>query len=212
MIDRNRLNGKKKKNKDLKLSDNKTKFRSLLERCYSGEVRRASAILHSKFPGIKSHDREDIIHNYLMSVEDSMDRFSFPIIGKEIEDTPKLRGFMNVILSRRADDYFRRIYTDRKYKEKLVEEVGLEDCYEDNSVEENEITGIKLDILSVALRSLNTNHRRLLMGYHFEGKSYRELADEFDVTVGTLGFKMNYARNCLAQKLSIGGYTSLAVA
>jgi len=96
----------------------------------------------------------------------------------------------------------RNIYLHRVRDEKRHRVIPLESAGELAAKQDSEVPMIEPERLQAALDELEESFRSPLILYYFEGFSYREIAEQMDLPIGTVMSRLARAKSYLRTKLS----------
>jgi len=96
----------------------------------------------------------------------------------------------------------RNIYLHRVRDEKRHRVIPLESAGELAAKQDSEVPMIEPERLQAALNELEESFRSPLILYYFEGFSYREIAEQMDLPIGTVMSRLARAKSYLRTKLS----------
>ena len=149
------------------------------------ERRKLVSYVRSRIDDAADRDAEDIVQDVMVNLFDKAD-ISIPI--------ENLAAYVYQSLRNRIIDLF------RKRKEVYSLENAVKDSGHDPGeiFENKELQGMVFE----ALESLDADERDLLMATEFDGRSFRELSEEWGVPLGTLLARKSRALKKMRKKLA----------
>lgn len=130
-------------------------------------------------------DAEDIVQDVMLSIFDKAD-VTIPI--------ENLAAYVYRSLRNRVIDVFRK----KKDILSLEDVIGGSKCDTEREVERREL----MDHVFRAIDSLPPGQRGILIATEFEGRSFRELSEEWEVPIGTLLARKSRALQHIREKLT----------
>ena len=130
-------------------------------------------------------DAEDIVQDVMLSIFDKAD-VTIPI--------ENLAAYVYRSLRNRVIDVFRK----KKDILSLEDVIGGSRCDTEREVERKEL----MDHVFRAIDSLPPGQRGILIATEFEGRSFRELSEEWEVPIGTLLARKSRALQHIREKLT----------
>jgi len=113
-----------------------------------------------------------------------------------------LRNWLYRIAVNTAIDMLRK---DKRILPNAVEDLYLMDTQA--GPEAMFLSGEQTELVQGAISTLPDASRAVLILREYEGLSYKEIADTFDIPVGTVMSRLNYARKLLKEKLEVHLYS-----
>jgi len=129
-------------------------------------------------------DAEDIVQDVMLSIFDKAD-VTIPI--------ENLAAYVYQSLRNKVVDIFRK----KKNVVSLEEVIYVAGCDPARAVEKEEL----IEHIFSAMDFLPSEQRAVLIATEFEGRSYRELSEEWNVPMGTLLARKSRALNKIKQEL-----------
>lgn len=130
-------------------------------------------------------DAEDIVQDVMLSIFDKAD-VTIPI--------ENLAAYVYRSLRNKVIDVFRK----KKDIVLLSDVIGASDNDTEREVERKEL----MDFVFRAIDSLPAGQRGILIATEFEGRSFRELSEEWEVPIGTLLARKSRALQHIREKLT----------
>ena len=170
-----------------------TAFTELVNRYYSRSVRVAFGMLKSR------QDAEDIVQDAFVKAHLKLKNFQ----GQSSFYTWLYRIVINLSIDRlRKRKREKRVDVDDSYaKDCVAAGTNLWPNFESHCPEKQAKRGDLVNMLQVALLSLNEQHRAILLLREVDGLSYDEIADVLNIKKGTVMSRLFHARQAMKKTL-----------
>ena len=174
-------------------TENQIAFRQFLSREYKRLVNYVYTYLSDKFFSVSA---EDIVQDVALNVYSKLD------INAPVEN---LAGYFYRAVRNRIIDYQRKPnpyvsiedYTDDKDENILLKKIPSDKTEEEN----NDLELLRTKNLRKAFEKLKPDEKAIIIETEFEGNTFEELSDRWNVPMGTLLSRKHRAMNKLHQML-----------
>ena len=155
----------------------------------------ACVAAHRRLGNLYAHDVEDVAISAIGEAAEAVQA------GK-VASFEQLKALAGVIANRRALDHIRHMQAERRATGSTETLEGRENLASSAPTPLEELDACDLARLLVELaRKLPGNQRRLLLACYFEGLKQTELAERFEIPIGTVGVTLSRALESLREEL-----------